>query len=47
MLLRQQAPGADITVTYRGKAGEAVIVIPAERLQRWLLRQLRDEVFAV
>jgi hypothetical protein len=44
--LQQDAPDADIKITHRSEAGETTIKVPAERLRRWALRLLRDEVFA-
>jgi len=44
--IQQPAPGADLLITHRSHAGEATITVPADKLHRWVLRLLRDEVFA-
>lgn len=42
----QPTPHKDITVVHRGKQGDVRVTVPAERLQRWLMRQMREEAFA-
>ena len=42
----QRQPNDDLTVVHRGKQGDVSVTVPAERLQRWLMRQMREEAFA-
>lgn len=45
--LSQQEDG-DVLVLYRGKLSQEVAMhIPASKLERWALRQLREDIFAV
>ena len=46
IIVTQDAPDADLQITHRSQAGETTIRVPADKLQRWALRLLRDEVFA-
>ena len=42
----QPRPNDDLTVVHRGKQGDVRVTVPAERLQRWLMRQMREEAFS-
>lgn len=42
----QPRPNHDLTVVFRGKQGDVRVTVPAERLQRWLMRQMREEAFS-
>jgi hypothetical protein len=44
--ISQPKPNDDLTVVHRGKQGDVRVTVPAERLQRWLMRQMREEAFA-
>lgn len=45
ILVSQDKPDDDLIITHRSPAGETTIRVPADKLQRWALRLLRDEVF--
>ena len=44
--ISQPKPNDDLTVVHRGKQGDVRVTVPADRLQRWLMRQMREEAFA-
>lgn len=45
--LRQVKPDAEITLSHRAKSGTVVVIkIQASQLERWAVRQLRQEAFA-
>lgn len=45
--LSQSAPDGDVKLLHRNKDGKTVeIVIPARVVERWAVRQIRQEAFA-
>lgn len=43
--LAQPRPG-EVSITYKGKLGDVVLVVAAGRLERWATKIAREEAFA-
>jgi hypothetical protein len=43
----QDDDAATVTITHKGKAGASSLVIDSVKLERWAVRILREEMFAV